>query len=428
MKGRILLVDDDQSLLKLLTMRLRSEGYEVDTADSGEVALARLRQQRPDLVLTDLRMDGMDGLNLFERIQGEWLGMPVIIMTAHGTIPDAIEATRSGVFSFLTKPIDKTTLLQTLEQALHLTRPAMLDELEAKFPTRSPRLQQTLQQARSVAAMEVNVLIRGPSGSGKSRLAAALHHSSPRRDHPFVVVNCAATPFAELEKQLLGSKEQPGLFEQARGGILFLDEIGDISASLQAKLLKVMEELSPGQDAAPVRVISTTHRDLVAAMEEGTFREDLYYRLNVANITLPALQERSEDIPMLARHALDDVKLRHGCAAVGFAPEALAMLAKASWPGNIRQLFNLVERLAALCPSPVIGAAMVESALSGVEVAVPSFNEARAEFEKEYLIRLLRITEGNVTLAASMAGRNRTDFYKLLSRHDIEAAHFKLKG
>lgn len=424
-KGRILLVDDDQSLLKLLTLRLRSEGYEVTTAESGEQAIMALRQQRPDLVLTDLRMGGMDGLGLFERIQGEWLGMPVIIMTAHGTIPDAITATRSGVFSFLTKPIDKQMLLQTLEQALSITAPLVVDELESRFPTRSPRMQQSLQQARSVAAMEVNVLVTGPSGCGKSRLAEALHLGSPRREHPFLAINCAATPFAELELALFGEKGKPGLFEQARGGTLCLDEIGDLSATLQAKLLRVMGD--PGA-AARVRVIGTTHRDLVKGMEEGLFREDLYYRLNVVNVTLPALEERSEDIPLLARQALDRVRLRQEGVAAGFAPEALALLAKASWPGNVRQLFNLVERLAALCPSPVIGAVMVESALSGVEVAVPSFNEARAEFEKEYLIRLLRITEGNVTLAASMAERNRTDFYKLLSRHNIEAAHFKQKG
>ncbi|ENY70832.1 sigma 54-interacting transcriptional regulator [Aeromonas diversa] len=424
-KGRILLVDDDQSLLKLLTLRLRGEGYEVIAAESGEQAIMALRQQRPDLVLTDLRMEGMDGLSLFERIQGEWLGMPVIIMTAHGTIPDAITATRSGVFSFLTKPIDKQMLLQTLEQALSITAPVVVDELESQFPTRSSRMQQSLQQARSVAAMEVNVLITGPSGCGKSRLAEALHRGSPRRAHPFLAINCAATPFAELEEALFGHPGAPGLFEQAQGGTLCLDEIGDLSASLQAKLLRVMGE--PGA-ADRVRVIGTTHRDLVKGMEEGTFREDLYYRLNVANVTLPPLEERSEDIPLLARLALDRVRLRQEGVAVGFAPEALALLAKASWPGNVRQLCNLVERLAALCPSPVIGAAMVESALSGAEVAVPSFNDARAEFEKEYLIRLLRITEGNVTLAASMAERNRTDFYKLLSRHNIEAAHFKPKG
>lgn len=428
MKGRILLVDDDQSLLKLMTLRLRSEGYEVDAVDSGEQALARLRQQRPDMVLTDLRMDGMDGLNLFERIQAEWLGMPVIIMTAHGTIPDAIAATRSGVFSFLTKPIDKEALRQTLEQALALSRPAQVDELEAQFPTHSPPMQQTLLQARSVAAMEVNVLIRGPSGSGKSRMARVLHQSSPRADKPFYAVQCGALPDDELGRQLFGEGSDAGLFEQARGGTLLLDEIGELSAPLQAKLLKVMEELAPGQEVGEVRVLSTTHQDLVQAMEEGRFREDLYYRLNVANLTLPALAERSEDIPMLARQALDEVKVRHACPAVGFAPEALTLLAKASWPGNIRQLFNLVERLAALSSGPMIGPIMVETALAGAEVAVPSFNEARAEFEKEYLIRLLRITEGNVTLAANMAGRNRTDFYKLLSRHNIEASHFKLKG
>ena len=392
--SRILLVDDDASLLKLMSMRLRSQGYEVDTADSAEGALDRLRQQRADLVLSDLRMGGMDGLALFERIQSQWLGMPVIIMTAHGTIPDAIQATRSGVFSFLTKPIDKDELLVTIEHALSLTRPKQQHEWQSLIQTRNPQMEQLLIQASSIAAMEVPVLIMGPSGSGKGVMTQALHQASSRRDQPLHTINCAALPWAALDLQLFGEDGQSGLFEQAKGATLFLDEIGNLSESLQAKLLQVLAEY--GQGTPEVRVISSSHQDLVTAMEEGRFREDLFYRLNVANITLPPLSARSEDIPLLARQALE--------------------------------LYGVVEQLASLCCSPVIGAAMVESALSGGVGGMPSFNEARAEFEKEYLIRLLRTTEGNVTLAANMAGRNRTDFYKLLNRHGIEAANFKSKG
>ncbi|HHQ4756940.1 TPA: sigma 54-interacting transcriptional regulator [Aeromonas hydrophila] len=425
--SRILLVDDDASLLKLMSMRLRSQGYEVDTADSAEGALDRLRQQRADLVLSDLRMAGMDGLALFERIQSQWLGLPVIIMTAHGTIPDAIQATRSGVFSFLTKPIDKDELFATIEHALSLTRPKQRQDWQSLILTRNPQMEQLLIQAGSIAAMEVPVLIMGPSGSGKGVMTQALHQASSRRDKPLHVINCAALPWAVLDLQLFGENGQSGLFEQAKGATLFLDEIGDLSESLQAKLLQVLQEY--GQGTPEVRVISSSHQDLVAAMEEGRFREDLFYRLNVANITLPPLSARSEDIPLLARQALDDYRSRHGdCAALGFSPEALALLAASGWPGNVRQLCSVVEQLASLCCSPVIGAAMVESALSGGSGGIPSFNEARAEFEKEYLIRLLRTTEGNVTLAANMAGRNRTDFYKLLNRHGIEAANFKSKG
>ncbi|MGL6626479.1 sigma 54-interacting transcriptional regulator [Aeromonas jandaei] len=425
--SRILLVDDDVSLLKLMSMRLRSQGYEVDTADSAEGALDRLRQQRADLVLSDLRMGGMDGLALFERIQAQWLGLPVIIMTAHGTIPDAIQATRSGVFSFLTKPIDKDELLATIEQALSLTRPKQQLEWQSLILTRNPQLEQLLIQAHSIATMEVPVLIMGPSGSGKGAMAQALYQASQRRDRPLHTINCAAIPWAALDLQLFGEDGHSGLFEQAKGATLFLDEIGSLSESLQAKLLQVMEEY--GQGTPEVRVLSSSHQDLVRAMEEGRFREDLFYRLNVANITLPSLSARSEDIPLLARQALDDYRSRNSdCAAMGFSPEALAMLAVAAWPGNVRQLCNVVEQLASLCCSPVIGVSMVESALSGGGGGIPSFNEARAEFEKEYLIRLLRTTEGNVTLAANMAGRNRTDFYKLLNRHGIEAANFKSKG
>ena len=202
--SRILLVDDDASLLKLMSMRLRSQGYEVDTADSAEGALDRLRQQRADLVLSDLRMGGMDGLALFERIQAQWLGMPVIIMTAHGTIPDAIQATRSGVFSFLTKPIDKDELLVTIEHALSLTRPKQQHEWQSLIQTRNPQMEQLLIQASSIAAMEVPVLIMGPSGSGKGVMTQALHQASSRRDQPLHTINCAALPWPVLDLQLFG--------------------------------------------------------------------------------------------------------------------------------------------------------------------------------------------------------------------------------
>ena len=267
--SRILLVDDDASLLKLMSMRLRSRGYEVDTADSAEGALDRLRQQRADLVLSDLRMAGMDGLALFERIQSQWLGLPVIIMTAHGTIPDAIQATRSGVFSFLTKPIDKDELFATIEHALSLTRPKQRQDWQSLILTRNPQMEQLLIQAGSIAAMEVPVLIMGPSGSGKGVMTQALHQASSRRDKPLHVINCAALPWAALDLQLFGEDGQSGLFEQAKGATLFLDEIGDLSESLQAKLLQVLQEY--GQGTPEVRVISSSHQDLVAAMEEGAF-------------------------------------------------------------------------------------------------------------------------------------------------------------
>ena len=273
--SRILLVDDDVSLLKLMSMRLRSQGYEVDTADSAEGALDRLRQQRADLVLSDLRMAGMDGLALFERIQSQWLGLPVIIMTAHGTIPDAIQATRSGVFSFLTKPIDKDELFATIEHALSLTRPKQQQEWQSLILTRNPQMEQLLIQANSIAGMEVPVLIMGPSGSGKGVMTQALHQASSRRDKPLHVINCAALPWPALDLQLFGEDGQSGLFEQAKGATLFLDEIGDLSESLQAKLLQVLQEY--GQGTPEVRVISSSHQDLVTAMEEGRFREDLFY-------------------------------------------------------------------------------------------------------------------------------------------------------
>ncbi len=223
----------------------------------------------PNLVLSDLRMAGMDGLALFERIQAQWLGLPVIIMTAHGTIPDAIQATRSGVFSFLTKPINKDELFATIEHALSLTRPKQQQEWQSLILTRNPQLEQLLIQAHSIATMEVPVLIMGPSGSGKGAMAQALHQASQRRDKPLHTINCAAIPWASLDLQLFGEDGQSGLFEQAKGATLFLDEIGSLSESLQAKLLQVMEEY--GQGTPEVRVLSSSHQDLVKAMEEGAF-------------------------------------------------------------------------------------------------------------------------------------------------------------
>jgi two-component system response regulator GlrR len=303
----------------------------------------------------------MDGLALFRRINPQWLGMPVIIMTAHGTIPDAIQATRSGVFSFLTKPIDKDELLVTIEHALSLTRPKQQQEWQSLIQTRNPQMEQLLIQASSIATMDVPVLILGPSGAGKGVMTQALHQASHRRDKPLHTINCAALPGPRWTCSCLARMASPACLPRPKG-TLFLDEMG-ICRSHSRPLLQVLAEY--GQGTPEVRVISSSHQDLVTAMEEGVFAR-IFYRLNVANITLPPLSARSEDIPLLARQALDDYRNRHpDCAAFGFSPEALALLAAAAWPGNVRQLCGVVEQLASLCCSPVIGAAMVESALSG---------------------------------------------------------------
>lgn len=438
--ARLLLVDDDPGLLKLLGMRLVSEGYSMVTAESGPEALRVLGREKVDLVISDLRMDEMDGLQLFSEIQKGQPGMPVIILTAHGSIPDAVAATQQGVFSFLTKPVDKDALYQAIDEALEQRSPATDEAWRQAIVTRSPLMLRLLEQAGMVAQSDVSVLINGQSGTGKEIVAQAIHNASPRHDKPFVAINCGALPEQLLESELFGHargaftgavSNREGLFQAAEGGTLFLDEIGDMPVALQVKLLRVLQErkvrpLGSNRDIEiNVRIISATHRDLPKAMARGEFREDLFYRLNVVNLKIPPLSERTEDIPLLANHLLRQSADRHKPFVRAFSSDAMKRLMAANWPGNVRQLVNVIEQCVALTSSPVIGDALVEQALEGENTALPTFVEARNQFELNYLRKLLQITRGNVTHAARMAGRNRTEFYKLLSRHELDANDFK---
>ena len=442
--GDLLLVDDDPDLLKLISLRLTSAGYRVRTAESGEVALATIAVTRPALVITDLRMPGMDGLQLFETIHRQHPTMPVIILTAHGTIPDAVSATQRGVFGFLTKPFDSQELLHKVAAAVALSGdapgPASDDSWRAGIITRSPVMEDLLRQARLVADSDAAVLITGESGTGKELLAQAIHRASRRGARPFVAVNCGAIPGELLESELFGHargaftgavQAHKGLFQAADGGTLLLDEIGDMPLPLQVKLLRVLQqgEVRPvgSTQAIPVnvRVISATHRDLDAQRAAGLFREDLYYRLNVVSLRLPPLSERREDIPLLATHFLQRLAERYQKPVPSLAPDAMQALVAAPWPGNVRQLLNLLEQAVALTTTGVIPASLVQSALREDAAALVPFEEARKTFERDYLVRLLKITGGNVTQAAQMAKRNRTEFYKLLQRHMLEPSMFK---
>jgi two-component system response regulator GlrR len=445
-RGDILLVDDDPDLLKLISLRLTSAGYRVRTADSGETALATIAVERPATVITDLRMPGIDGLQLFQAIHRQHPALPVIILTAHGTIPDAVSATQRGVFGYLTKPFDSQELLQKVAAALKVSggEPAGGDstagEWRAGIITRSPRMEDLLRQAKLVADSDASVLIFGESGTGKELLARAIHQASRRREKPFVAVNCGAIPSDLLESELFGHargaftgaiQAHKGLFQAADGGTLFLDEIGDMPLPLQVKLLRVLQEgeVRPvgSTQAIPVdvRVISATHRDLDSQREQGLFREDLYYRLNVVSLNLPPLAERREDIPLLAAHILQRLGERYRKPASTLAPDAMALLVAAPWPGNVRQLLNLLEQAVALTTTPLIPATLVQAALKEDAAALIPFEEARKTFERDYLVRLLKITGGNVTQAAQLAKRNRTEFYKLLQRHRLEPGMFK---
>ena len=438
--ARILVVDDDPGLLRLLTIRLRAENYDVEAVESGALALAAASRFRPDLVITDLRMDQMDGIGLLKELQNRWPGLKVIILTAHGTIPDAVQATQMGAFGFLTKPVDKQELLDQVQKALRISGFGASDEdWRAEIVTRSAAMEEKLAQAHMVAGTDARVLITGDSGTGKELLARAIHKASPRKNKPFVAINCSAMAENLLESELFGhekgsftgaTRSHRGLFHAADGGTLMLDEIGDMPMRLQVKLLRVLQEnlIRPvgGQDAIPVnvRVISATHRDLQQLMSGGLFREDLYYRLNVVHIEMPPLSRRREDIPLLVAHFLAQIAKESGVRKI-YAPEAVELLATADWPGNIRQLQNVVRQNVALSQTPIIPVELVQQSLGGGPGRLPSFDEARDEFTRSYLSQILQITGGNVSQAARLAKRNRTDFYKLLGRHQLTPEEVK---
>jgi len=446
-KYTILLVDDDPALLRLLSIRLTAAGYEITTADSGTQALAQLAVRYPHLVITDLRMDGMDGMALFDTIHRRHPTLPVIILTAHGSIPEAVAATQRGVFGFLTKPFDGKDLLAQVEKALRVSGVtpngaggAQADDWRQAILTRSPVMEDVLRQVRMVAESDVSVLIYGESGTGKELIAQAIHHASRRRTHPFVPVNCGAIPETLLESELFGyskgaftgaTHDHMGLFQSAHQGTLFLDEIGDMPLALQVKLLRVLQEkhVRPlgTAKAVPVdvRIVSATHRNLEAEMQLGHFREDLYYRLRVVALQLPNLAARREDIPLLATHFLESCAAQSQKHVTGFAPEALEVLVQAPWPGNVRQLLNVVEQTVVLSTTPIISPSLVMQALSNTPATMPPLDDAKHHFEQEYLVRLLKITHGNVSQAARLAGRNRTEFYRLLERHQLDPAQFR---
>jgi two-component system response regulator GlrR len=438
----VLLVDDDKDLLQLIAMRLTAAGYAVTAVESGEAALAALSVSRPQVVVTDLRMHGMDGMALFDAIHRDSPSLPVVILTAHGTIPEAVTATRRGVFSFLTKPFEPKVLLDTVAEAMRLSSPILgdMEEWRAELITRSSSMEDLLAQARRVAASDASVCIFGASGTGKELLARAIHRASPRAAAPFVAVNCGAIPEGLLESELFGHKkgsftgavaDRRGLFQAAQGGTLFLDEIGDMPLPLQVKLLRALEERkvrpvgSHESHEIDVRVIAATHRKLEERIAAGEFREDLYYRLNVVKLYIPTLAERREDIPLLANHFLSRLGERYRKGRLALAPEAMQLLVSAPWPGNVRQLLNVIEQAVALAPTEVIPESLVRQALDVADSALTPLDEARKAFERDYLVRILKITGGNVTKAARLAGRNRTEFYRLLERHSLEPGMFK---
>lgn len=419
-RARIVLVDDDPGLLRLLTIRLRSEGFEVAACESASQALTSVPRFQPDVLVTDLRMKDKDGIGLLKELQGRYPALPVILLTAHGTIPDAVTATKSGAFAFLTKPVEKDQLLEQIEGALRVSGFAgVTEDWRAGIITRNPVMEERLSQALMAAGSDAPLLITGAPGTGKAQLARAIHQASARRGARFSTLACATATIESLQAALLGRRESDAAPPvDAPRGTLYMDEIGDLPLELQMALNGLL-------DTEPTRIISGTNRNLQELIGRGRFKEDLFYRLGVSRIDLPPLSQRRDDVPLLTAHFLDELARQTGQRHV-LAPEALELLMVGDWPGNVRQLQTLLQHAASLATGPVISAELVQRALgSGTAPQLSTFDQARDEFMRNYLVQLLQITRGNVTQAAKLAGRNRTDFYKLLNRHGVQPDDFK---
>jgi len=450
----ILVVDDDQTLLELLRMRLESANYGVTTTQKGEEALAAVKDQAFDLAIVDLRLGRGDGISLMEEIHSLIPEMPIIILTAHGSIESAVEAMRKGAYSYLTKPFEPQDLFFQMERALENRRLAFEVErlkglLEERYDfsnivARSEKMQRVLEVVLRIAKTESTICIQGESGTGKELIAKAIHLASPRKDKPFVAINCAALPEALLESQLFGHEKgaftgavqsTKGLFTQAHEGTIFLDEIGDMPLAIQAKLLRVLQErqfypLGSGKPLeVNVRIIVATQKDLEKEVNQGIFREDLFYRIHVIPIHLPPLRERKEDIPPLVDHFLKKFNQKMKKEVRGVAPMAMQRLMLHEWPGNIRELENTIEYAVAMTQRDFITEEFILQKKSMVpEEVLKKLKEAKSEFEKNYLVQLLTHCQGNVSMAAKIAGKYRADFYDLLKKHDLKKENFKNPG
>jgi DNA-binding NtrC family response regulator len=455
MKRRILIVEDDEIFLRPLQRTLEVAGYDVLVTPSGEEALDALKGDDVDLVLTDKRLPGMDGVELVRRVRADHPDLAVIVMTAYGTIESAVEAVRLGAADYLVKPLESAELLIVVRHAiefqeLRAASRATLRRNQERFTlknivTQSVAMQEIFELLRSVAELDTTVLIHGETGVGKELLARSIHFSGGRRDKPFVAVNCAAIPAELFESELFGfrkgsftsaSEHRRGLFQAANGGTLLLDEIGEMPLPLQSKLLRVIEEkrVTPiGSDRSAeidVRFIATTNKDLQVEAEHGTFRRDLFYRLSVMPIRVPPLRERTGDIPLLAQYFLEVSARRSKKAVPRIAPAAMQALCRYAWPGNVRELENVIERAVIVTKGEVI--ADVERFLSGegerprVDLTLP-FRDAKArtveEFERAYIAGVLEAHGGKLTAAAKHADMDPKNFSEKLTRYGLRKPH-----
>ena len=412
MQPKILLIEDDLSTASALKKVLQAEGYGVDLAERGDDGLAQATTHSFDLVLTDLRLPGLSGLELAARLQTAKPKLPIIMMTAHGTTDTAIEATKLGVYEYLVKPFEADELLDLVASAVahsrRMSEPVTMGEARsARFAIigNSRAMQSIYKEVGRVAATATTVLIRGATGTGKELIARAIYQHSDRADKPFIAVNCAAIPETLLESELFGHERgsftgaqsrRIGRFEQAHGGTIFLDEIGDLNANTQSKLLRVLQERTiqrlGGDETIHVdaRVLAATHRDLETAIREREFREDLYYRLSVVTIHLPALSERAEDIPDLARFFIQRYAAELGLETPSVHPEAVAFLQKQAWPGNVRELENVVRQSLLLAKPFAIGLEHVQQVLAKSRKPPAVASQTHAAYVADLLARVQR--------------------------------------
>jgi two-component system response regulator GlrR len=447
----ILTIDDDPSILKVIGMRLKSHGYRVLSASGSEKAMALAGENYIDLAVIDYKLDGDNGVVLMEKLRELQPELPAIILTAYGTIGSAVNAMERGACNYLTKPFDGDDLVRQIEKCLEKSRlvsgryppdedrdqPAYFSRIIA----RSSEMKAVLAKVAQVAVTDSNVYIEGESGTGKELIARCLHAASPRRDGPFIAINCAAIPENLLESELLGYEKgaftsadsrREGLFARADGGSFFLDELSELPLSMQAKLLRVLEERefyplgSNRKVTVDVRIIAASNSDLGKLMHDGLFREDLYYRVHVIPVSLPPLRRRKEDILPLARHFLAGFSKEAGKTIRDISPDAVRKLMACDWPGNVRELENAMEYAVAMCEGEIITPDLIADSMSGGE-SLPPLRHARDTFEKDYLIQLLELNQGNVSQAAKAAGKYRADFYELLRKHGLNPVDFREK-
>ncbi|MEN9849688.1 MAG: hypothetical protein RL368_2428 [Pseudomonadota bacterium] len=437
---RVLLVDDDPFILILISAWLEDAGYQIKTCSNGAEAIQLLPEFRPHVVVTDLRMDGMDGITLLKEIQRYSSVMPVIMLSGSANISDAVRAAHQGVFEFLTKPVEPDALFKCIQSALaHVGTAEQDNEFAPAIIYQSAIMASLIKQAQRVAKTRSSVFVGGATGTGKELLARAIHRASPRANAVFMAINCGALSEQLLESELFGHekgaftgavRKNLGLFQGAHGGTLFLDEVGDMPASLQVKLLRVLQEGKVRPVGAvdsvdvDVRIISATHRDLEASVKRGEFREDLFYRLNVIPLYMPSLSERREDIPLLIDHFLAEQGKQESTEPVRFSPEALAYMVSMPWPGNVRQLQNVVEQCSVLSSSPLIPLSLVKHALRDTVYKFQTLAQARDEFDKTYLQRVLRMVGGNLKNAAVIADCEAEHLNGLLNKHHLNPQDF----